>query len=1124
MTILPINDPDPSGDSEASTWTDSVQNVHELLRDFLGPEVSEQAASDGDWEDFWGLRALVNDDPDSETGFPTLHSRELRAGEILGRFRIEEEVGRGGFGIVYKAFDRRLGRAVALKIPRPDRVQSHALLERFAREIRLTTTLDHTAIVPVRDAGVTDGIFYITSVFQDGETLSRWMARHPAGLPPEDAATLVAQLASGLQHAHEKKVLHRDMKPGNVLMTPVTGFVPGSSQIEGYNPKITDFGLGTFVDSEAETQSGFWQGSPPYMAPEQVLPDLGGTSVCSDIYARGAILYELLTGRPIYPQRSVADLAIRLSTNEPVIRPRKLRRDIPLDLESICLKCLERQPGDRYQSAEALREDLLRFLCGQPTQARRLPHWDRAARWVKRSPALALVAGGLLIAVMGMICLWIVHVSVRQESGLELRRYNSRLTGLLGVLSIREAKARQRAYGSDLRLADLELDTYEVEPAQIYLERQIPEPGTTDLREFAWSLLWRRVTSSYQRFKVYDAAWLQQALGEGAVPEEAQTRFNRLQTLRGFSGHLNFRPGVAVASNERWAWFYRENGDRFARITEDDDLVLFDQGQVYETGLKASAVALSPDGRTVVISDPTWYARNRGAIEPRIGSIELGSDRSRLEVVTIPRAHEISFSGQGNLLAALLDEPKTKTCVPWFHSLAEGWSVRHPNMRRNTYLGQSVRVTLSLSTDGELAALSGEKPWLTVFKPRSGLTHWEIPERQGAYHGRISAMAFSQDGLRLALGYSTGSLRIRLTEDGRVIKRASPSRVQVSSLAFCCEGRELFVFSANDPYVRIWHPDVDPRTVPQLVHGDEVWALQFSRDSRTLFSAGDDHRIVAWDMKERKPSRTMLGHPSLVSAIALAPDGQLLASGDYEGQVNFWNSDTGELEETFESLLPGKVRTLAWSPDGRFLVAGGNTSSLAIWDHASRIWRGLKVPMKDCYCATFSPDGTQLILGSHDTQLAVLKVPDFSLETVLETEGGITALAIRPDGKQLVTGHATGAIRLWEFPTLVQQKIQERGSERGTLWALAYSPDGRTLASAGEDTIVRLWSPRDLDLLTQLEGHHQTVRGLAFSPDGKVLSSGDLRGLSRLWIASDQPSGQQVQANEPTNALAGSLR
>ena len=199
MSILPFEDLEASENSEASTWTDSVQNVHELLADFLGPQVSEQAAGEGVWNDYWGLRALVNEDPDSETEFPALVSRELRAGEILGRFRIEEEVGRGGFGIVYKAFDRRMGRVVAFKIPRPDRIQSFALLERFAREIRLTTKLKHEGIVPVNDAGVIDGVFYVTTTYQEGESLARWMARHPAGLAPEEAATLVTQIAAGLR-------------------------------------------------------------------------------------------------------------------------------------------------------------------------------------------------------------------------------------------------------------------------------------------------------------------------------------------------------------------------------------------------------------------------------------------------------------------------------------------------------------------------------------------------------------------------------------------------------------------------------------------------------------------------------------------------------------------------------------------------------------------------------------------------------------------------------------------------------------------------------------------------------------------------------------------------------------
>jgi serine/threonine protein kinase len=299
---------------------------------------------------------------------PSRIGRELAVGESLGRFRIEQEIGRGGFGVVYRAMDTRLGRAVAIKVPRPDRIQSVALWNRFAREARIAGSLEHAAIVPVLDAGFLDGIICVVSAFQEGETLGHWLAaRYPAGMPARLAARHAATIAAGLGHAHVHGVSHRDLKPANVLM------VPRDAEASDWLPRIVDFGLGTIeADHDSQSVTGFWQGSPPYMAPEQVLPKLGRVDARSDIYALGAILYEMLSGRTLYACESILELSVALGAGEPPIRPRHLRHDIPRDVETIVLTCLERDPSRRYSTAAALVEDLNRFLDGRPVLARPL--------------------------------------------------------------------------------------------------------------------------------------------------------------------------------------------------------------------------------------------------------------------------------------------------------------------------------------------------------------------------------------------------------------------------------------------------------------------------------------------------------------------------------------------------------------------------------------------------------------------------------------------------------------------------------------------------------------------------------------------------------------------------------
>src|SRR5262249_46137844 len=254
------------------TWDEADEAMHRLL------EVAFATQAPGD--EGGRARYLAPFLPGQAGGPGTPAGPELSAGEALGRFHIEGELGRGGFGVVYRATDTHLGRTVALKVPRPDRVQTVALWDRFAREARLAARLDHDAIVPVLDAGVLDGVFVLVAAYQEGEPLSRWLAtRHPAGMPPRVASSRALRLTRGLDHAHGQGVLHRDLKPSNVLMVVAPG-VP-----QGWLPRITDFGLGTLRDeAEGTTLTGFWQGSPPYMAPEQVLTDLGRVDARSDVY------------------------------------------------------------------------------------------------------------------------------------------------------------------------------------------------------------------------------------------------------------------------------------------------------------------------------------------------------------------------------------------------------------------------------------------------------------------------------------------------------------------------------------------------------------------------------------------------------------------------------------------------------------------------------------------------------------------------------------------------------------------------------------------------------------------------------------------------------------------------
>src|SRR5262245_44295584 len=325
----------------------------------------------------------------------------------LGRFEVRRELGRGGYGLVFLAYDRELDREVALKIPRPDVLVTPELRGRFQIEARAAAGLDQPNVVPVYEAGALGPVCFIASAYCPGETLAAWLRQRTQPVPFATAAALVAALADAVQHAHSRGVLHRDLKPTNVILSPANAAGSGLDFI----PKVTDFGLAKLLEDgpEVPTQSGAVVGTPAYMAPEQAAGQTRAISTAADVYALGVILYEVLTGRPPF-QAATALQTLRLVESAEPLPPGRLRPKLPRDLETICLKCLQKDPGRRYASAHALAEDLRRFLAREPVQARPVGGLERLWRWCRRKPALAGVTAALLLAlvlgVAGILWQW----------------------------------------------------------------------------------------------------------------------------------------------------------------------------------------------------------------------------------------------------------------------------------------------------------------------------------------------------------------------------------------------------------------------------------------------------------------------------------------------------------------------------------------------------------------------------------------------------------------------------------------------------------------------------------------------------------------------------------------------
>ncbi|MCI0541745.1 MAG: serine/threonine protein kinase [Verrucomicrobiales bacterium] len=385
----------------------------------------------------------------------------------LGRFgdyELLEEIGRGGMGVVYRARHVSLDRIVAVKMLLAGPLAGKDFIQRLRTEAVAAASLQHPNIVAIHEVGFAGGQHFFAMDFVQGPTLAQLVAKGP--LPGRQAVHYVKTIAEAIHFAHERNVLRRDLKPSNVLIESAT-----------HQPRLTDFGLAKRLEAETDlTLSGQVLGSPNFISPEQATGKRGAVGRRSDIYSLGAILYHLLTGRPPFQGETLTDVLHQVVHTDP-LTPRLLMPGLPRDVETICLKCLEKEPSRRYQTAEQLAEELNRFLHDEPIHARPVTRTERTWRWCRRKPVVASLSAATATLLL----------AVAVGSPIALFR----------IKAARDAEARERLraegslYAANMKHASQAVREGQMDRARELLIRHQPKSGVADLRGFEWRYLWR---------------------------------------------------------------------------------------------------------------------------------------------------------------------------------------------------------------------------------------------------------------------------------------------------------------------------------------------------------------------------------------------------------------------------------------------------------------------------------------------------------------------------------------------------------------------------------------------------------------------------------------------------------
>jgi WD40 repeat protein/predicted Ser/Thr protein kinase len=1059
-----------------------------------------------------------------------ISGNEAPQGRTVPGYEILGELGRGGMGVVYKARQKSLDRMVALKMILAGAHAGAEQRARFRSEAEAAARLQHPNIVQVYEVGEHDRCPYFSLEYVDGSCLRDVISDYPAR--PEKAAALAEQLARAVHYAHQRGIVHRDLKPANILLAMQNAECRMQNERQELSAfcilhsafciaKITDFGLAKRLENDGgHTRTGEVLGTPSYMAPEQAAGRVKEIGPWTDIYALGAILYELLTGVPPFKAATAWDILNQVLSAEPVSLLRRNSR-VPRDLATICRKCLEKEPRKRYSSAAALADDLQRFREGRPITARPVGWLERAGKWVRRRPAvaalLAVSSAALLILLVGG---WVTT----------LRRYQRELALEAQVQANRRALVRLHVISGNHFLDDedecsslvwfaralaLENDPAREPGHRLRIGmvlRECPRLGqlwfhqdqVTDVAfspDGRWVLtasfdhtaqVWDAVTGK-PRFEIplrHDDAILCASFspnGRRIVTAGLDytarvwdaTTGRPIAVLRGHQGAVrdaHFAPDglrIVTASDDRTACLWdASTGQRLAKPLPHDGAVV-----------RASFAA---NGRRVLTASRDGSAR----------IWQLGSNQPDL-VARLPHKGAVTdavFNPDGKQVATASEDGTARI---W--GSADGKPLTDPLRHYGAVLGVAFR------GDGQQLATASADMSARVWDARTGQALSLVLR----HHSAVSRVVFSPDGMCLATASEDNTARVWDGRNGRPLTPPLTHIRSVNQACFSPDGHRLATASAT---ARIYELVPKPPPLPSLEHDGPVLRACFSLDGDRVLTASADRTARLWDASTGKELGVLRGHDGAVLCTAFSPDGRRIVTAGTDQTARVWDaapngaSGAATLLATLKGHR-GAVRSAAFSPDGRRVVTACEDTTARIWDAVrGTLLVELRAPeghaREEMLDVVFSPDGRYVATGSADGTARLWDaVSGVQVGATMQHQGRVLRVVFSPDGRRLATASMDQTAQVWDADN-GQALLSAPLRHSGSVLDVSFSPDGTRVLTCSEDNTARVWSAATGEPLLPAMRHSGSVTTARFSPDGSRVVTASADNTGRVWDAS----------------------